>query len=159
MLRSGEEAMKFTCTNHGDRVNSLVAYWRDQNKREIEAGSWFMSALTLGSGLEALLYAYIIVWSGDDDPVKDAEIASDLDLGKLIEAAKHFDLLSSAQFKDEFGCHTIEDVIDEIRKTRNNLHPGVALRNNFNPAQYTKEQYTRLAKIFDSVLDSIERNL
>jgi hypothetical protein len=151
--------MRFTCTNHGEQANRLVAYWRDQNKREIEAGSWFMSALTLGSGLEALLYAYIIVWSGDDDRTQDAEIPSDLDLGKLIEAAKHFDLLSSAQFKDELGDHAIENVIDEIRKTRNNLHPGVALRRDFNPAQYTKEQYSRLHKIFDSVLDSIERNL
>ena len=40
-----------------------------------------MAALALGSALEAMMYAYFIIWSGDDgnDPSRDAKIPDDLD--------------------------------------------------------------------------------
>jgi hypothetical protein len=39
---------------------------------------------------------------------------------------------------------------------RNNVHAGVALRRNFNPAKLTKEEYMRLQDIFDAVVDNFE---
>lgn len=147
---------KFTSTKHADQVNDLVVYWRDQNKREVEAGEWFMAALTLGSALEAMFYAYFIVWSGDDDPSKDGQIPSNLVLDSLIDAAKQFDLLTPVKFKDKFGEHAVQDVVHEIRKMRNNIHAGVALRHGFNPAKFAKEEYMRLQDIFDAVVDNFE---
>jgi len=100
-----------------------------------------MAALALGSALEAMMYAYFIIWSGDDgkDPSKDGKIPGDLVLFDLIEAAKQVDLLSSVKFKDKFGEHAVEEVITEIRHMRNNVHAGVALRKNFNPAKFKKK--------------------
>ncbi len=152
---------QFTCTKHGDRANELVLYWRGQTEREVKAKSWFMAALALGSALEAMMYAYFIIWSGDDgnDPSKDEKIPDDLVLFNLIEAAKQLDLLSSVKFKDKFGEHAVEDVITEIRQMRNNVHAGVALRKNFNPAKFKKKDYMRLRDIFDAVLDNYNRKL
>lgn len=152
---------KFTCTNHGDIANELVLYWRTQNKREVKSKSWFMAALTLGSALEAMMYAYFIIWTGDEgnDPAKDEQIPGDLVLHDLIEAAKQIDLLSSVKFKDKFGEHAVENVISEIRHMRNNIHAGGAIRNNFNPAKFTKKEYMRLQRIFYAVVDNYQANL
>ncbi len=152
---------QFTCTKHGDQANELVLYWRRQTEREVKARSWFMAALALSSALEAMMYAYFIIWSGDDDddPSKDEKIPHDLVLFDLIEAAKQIDLLSSVKFKDRFGEHAVEDVITEIRHMRNNIHAGAALRKNFNPAKFKKKDYMRLQGIFDAVLDNYNRNL
>ncbi|MGD0164653.1 MAG: hypothetical protein ABSB39_19450 [Candidatus Sulfotelmatobacter sp.] len=152
---------EFTCTRHGDQANELVLYWRRQTKREVKARSWFMAALALGSALEAMMYAYFIIWSGDDgnDPTRDEKVPDDLVLFDLIEAAKQIDLLSSVKFKDKFGEHAVEDVITEIRHMRNNVHAGVALRRNFNPAKFKKRDYMRLQGILDAVLDNYNRNL
>src|SRR5271157_917977 len=108
---------RFTCTKHGDQANDLVLHWRRQTEREVKARSWFMAALALGSALEAMMYAYFIIWSGDNgnDPSKDEKIPDDLVLFDLIEAAKQIDLLSSIKFKNKFGEHAVEDVITEIR--------------------------------------------
>jgi hypothetical protein len=152
---------KFTCTKHGDQANDLVLYWRKQTEREVKARSWFMAALALGCALEAMMYAYFIIWSGDDgnDPSKDERIPGDLVLFDLIEAAKQVDLLSSVKFRDKFGRHAVEEVITEIRSMRNNVHAGAALRNNFNPAKFKKRDYMRLQGIFDCVVDNCNRNL
>jgi len=71
---------KFTCTLHGDQANALVLYWNKQHKREAKARQWFMAAMALGCLLEAWLYAYFIIWSGDDgnDPAKDEQIPDGL---------------------------------------------------------------------------------
>jgi len=152
---------KFTCTKHGDQANDLVFYWRRQTKREVKARSWFMAALALGSALEAMMYAYFIIWTGDDgnDPAKDEKVPDDMALFDLIDAAKQFDLLSLVKFKDKFGEHAVENVVLEISRMRNNVHAGVALRKDFNPAKFTKRQYMRLQGIFDAVVDNYNRNL
>src|SRR5262245_36485087 len=130
--------VQFTCTKHGDQANELVLYWRREMERQVKARSWFMAALALGSALEAMMYAYFIIWSGDDgnDPSNDEQIPANLVLFDLIEAAKQVDLLNSVKFKDKFGEHAVQDVITEIRHMRNNVHAGVAMRNNFNPAKF-----------------------
>jgi hypothetical protein len=152
---------KLTCTKHGDQATHLVLYWREQTEREVKAPSWFMAALALGSALEAVMYAYFIVWTGDEenDPAKDGKVPDDIALFDLIEPAKEFDLLSSVNFNGKFGEHAVEDVILEISHMRNNVHAGVALRKNFDPAKFTKRQYMRLQDIFDAVLDNYNRNL
>ena len=68
---------KFTCTMHGDQANGLVKYWSNQHKKQRKAKQWFMAAVSLGCLLEAMLYGYFIVWSGDDDPAKDEQIPDD----------------------------------------------------------------------------------
>jgi hypothetical protein len=147
---------KFTSKKHADQVNDLVVYWREQNKREVEAGEWFMAALTLGSALEAMFYAYFIIWSGDDDPSKDGQIPSRLALDDLIDGAKQIDLLTPVKFKDKFGEHAVQDVVHEIREMRNNIHAGAALRRGFEPGKFTKVKYMRLQDIFDAVVDNFE---
>lgn len=96
---------KFTCTEHGDLANKIAAYWQRQTEREAKAEEWFMAALALGSALEASLYAYFIIWTGDDgnDPTKDKKIPTNLALFNLIEEAKRADLMVAVNFKDEFG--------------------------------------------------------
>ena len=152
---------KLTCTKHGDKANELALYWYAQTEREIKAESWFMAALALGSALEAMLYGYYVIWTGDEgnDPSKDERLSDRLVLHDLIEGAKKADLLSSVRFKDKFGEHAVEDVILEIGRMRNNVHAGAALRNNFNPAKFTKEQFKRLQDIFSAVADNVELKL
>ena len=151
----------FTATKHGDLANRIALYWQKQTEREVKAESWFMAALALGSALEAMLYAYFIIWSGGEgnDPAKDDEIPDDLVLHGLIEAARHVDLLTPVKFKDKYGEHAVENVIAEIRRMRNNIHAGVALRNGFDPAKFGKEEFERLRKIFDATMDNWERKL
>jgi hypothetical protein len=151
----------FTCTKHGDLANQIALYWQKQTEREINAKSWFMAALALGSALEAMLYAYFIIWSGDEgnDPAKDDEIPDDLVMHDLIEAARQVDLLTPVKFKDRFGEHAVENVIAEIRRMRNNIHAGVALRNGFDPARFGKKEFNRLYEIFHVVMDNWERKL
>jgi hypothetical protein len=152
---------KFICTKHAALANKIALYWQNQNQRQVKAEEWFMAALALGSALEAMLYAYFIIWSGDgnSEPAKDGEIPANWVLDDLITAAKQVDLLTSVKFKDEFGEHAVESVIDEIRHMRNNLHAGVALKKDFDPAKFTKQEYERLNKIFIAVLDNWERHL
>ncbi len=152
---------QLTCTKHGDQANELALYWYRQTEREIKAEAWFMAALALGAALEAMLYAYYIIWTGDEgcDPSKDEKLSDRLVLHDLIEGAKKADLLSSVKFRDKFGEHAVEDVITEIREMRNNVHAGVALRNDFNPAKFTKEEFKRLQEIFSAVADNVDLKL
>jgi len=152
---------KFICTQHADLANKIALYWQKQTQREIKAEQWFMAALALGSALEAMLYAYFIIWSGDEgnNPTKDDEIPDNLVLHDLITAAKQADLLTSVKFKGKFGEHAIETVIDEIRHMRNNLHAGVALKKGFDPEKFTKQNFERLYDTFLAVLDNWERHL
>ncbi|MGB0083182.1 MAG: hypothetical protein WBP90_16795 [Terracidiphilus sp.] len=149
---------KLTCTLHGDQANALVIYWNKQHKREAKARQWFMAAMALGCLLEAWLYAYFIIWSGDEgnDPSKDEPIPDGLVLNDLLGAAEQLDLLTPVKFKDKFGDHAVLDVVHEIRHLRNNIHAGVALRKGFDPAGFKKKDYTRLRKIFDAVWKNFE---
>ncbi len=149
---------KFTCTMHGDQANALVLYWHKQHKKQREAKQWFMAAVSLGCLLEAMLYGYFIVWSGDDgnDPAKDEQIPDDLVLNDLLEGARQIDMLTPIKFKDKFGEHAAQDAVQEIRHMRNNIHAGVALRKRFDPAKFKKKDYMRLKRIFDAVWDNFE---
>lgn len=153
----------FTCSLHGDQASALVLYWSKQHEREAKARQWFIAALALGCLLEAWLYAYVIIWSGDkgNDPKKDERIPDGLVLNDLIDAAKQIDILTTAKFKDKFGDHAVQvqDVVHETRHPRNNIHAGVALRKEFDPARFTKNDYIRLKKIFDAVWKNFELTL
>jgi hypothetical protein len=151
--------VKFTCTEHGDLANQIAHYWQKQTQREIKAKQWFMAALALGCALEAMLYAYFIIWTGEDDPAKDQEIPDRLMLDHLLQAAKQNDLFTTKKFKDKYGEHAVENVIDEIRHMRNHLHAGVSLRKNFDPEKFKKQDFQRLYDIFVVVLDNWERIL
>ncbi len=120
-----------------------------------------MAAMALGCLLEAWLYAYFIIWSGDDgnDPSKDEQIPDSLVLNDLLDAAQQVDLLTPVKFKDKFGHHAVQDVVHEIRHLRNNIHAGVALRKEFDPARFTRKDYTRLKKIFEAVWGNFELKL
>ena len=117
-----------------------------------------MAAVALGCLLEAWLYAYFIIWSGDEanDSAKDEQIPDGLVLNDLLDAAKQIDILTTVKFKDKFGDHAVQDVVHEIRHLRNNIHAGVALRKEFDPARFTKKDYTRLRRIFDAVWENFE---
>lgn len=150
---------EFTCTLNGDQANALVRYWAEQHTREAQAKQWFMAAMALGCLLEAFLYCYFIIWSGDENnnPSEDGQIPDSLVLNDLLDAAKQVDLLTPGKFKDKFGDHAVQDVVHEIRHLRNSIHAGVALRKGFDPAKFTKKDYMRLKKIFDAVWDNFER--
>jgi hypothetical protein len=150
---------KFTATKHAELANKIVLYWQKQTEREVKAKQWFMAALALGSALEAMLYAYFIIWTGDpgSDPAKDQQIPDRLVLDDLIKAANQIDLFTTVKFKDKYGEHAVANVIDEIRHIRNCLHAGVSLRKDFNPAKFKKQDFQRLYAIFLVVLDNWER--
>ena len=48
-----------------------------------------MAALALESALEAMLYAYFIIWTGDEDPAKDQRIPGDLALLDVYKRQPH----------------------------------------------------------------------
>ncbi|HUN87133.1 MAG TPA: hypothetical protein VMU48_22330 [Terracidiphilus sp.] len=148
----------FTSTLHGDQANALIRYWNKQHKREVKARQWFMAAVALGCLLEAWLYTYFIIWSGDEsnDPAKDDEIPDGLVLNDLLDAARQLDLLTPVKFKDKFGKHAVQDVVHEIRHLRNNIHAGAALRKEFDPGRFKKKDYLRLERIFDAVWKNFE---
>lgn len=149
----------FTSTKHGNLATDLTKYWLKQNERETKAKQWFMAALAIGCALEALLYGYFIIWGGDADPSKDEQIPDNLVLNDLLDAARQIDILTPIKFKDKFGAHAVQNVVNEIRHMRNNIHAGVALRKNFNPAKFRKKDYLRIERIFAVVMDNWERNL
>jgi hypothetical protein len=80
-------------------------------------------------------------------------------LADLIEAARQVDLLTPVKFKDKYGDNAVENVIAEIRRMRNNIHAGVALRNGFDPAKFGEKEFKRLYEIFRMVVDNWERKL
>ncbi len=51
-------------------------------------------------------------------------------------------------------CDAVQDVVQEIRHIRNNIHAGVALKKNFNPAKLKKKDHARIERIFHAVLDN-----
>lgn len=134
---------KLTGTKHADDATALVVFYRNQARRLQKSKSYFMAAVALGAALEAALLAVMLVeW--DEDNGGELEIPDDVRLHDLIEAAKQFDLLSAAEFKEtkkKPPC-SVETVIHEIQATRNNLHAARALRKSFNPASLKAREST-----------------
>ena len=145
---------KLTGTKHGDAVNALLKFYQnDADKLEV-SGSYFMAAVALGSALETALLGYMLVqW---DENNRELEIPGRIMLGDLIDAAKSFGLLNAIKFQqsEENAC-SVEEVIHEIQEMRNNLHPGKALRNSFDPASFDANHYRKLRKIYGTVLDNL----
>jgi hypothetical protein len=145
-----------TGTKHGDTANELMQFYQDEAKKLEAAGSYFMAAVALGAALETALLTFMLVeW--DEDNGGELEIPDKVCLDELISAAKSFDLLNAVKFEDSRsqGARSVESVIREIQRMRNNLHAGKALRTGFNPASFGVTQYQRLRDIYGAVMDNL----
>lgn len=149
-----------TGTTHGDQANALLAFYQDQAEKLEKAGLYFMAAVALGAALETALLTYMIVEWGEDNG-GELKIPENVSLNDLIAAVNRFELLNAVKFKESelSGSHPVEMVIREIQSMRNNLHPGRALRNSFDPASFDNNKYQRLKKIYLAIMDNLLHNL
>ena len=147
---------KLTGTKHGDEANRLMRFYQEQASKLEAAGSYFMAAVALGAALETALLAYMLVEWGEDNG-GELEIPDRVALDELVKAAKKFDLLSAIEYQEAgkiVPC-SVEDVIQEIQRMRNNIHPANALRKSFDPSSFGADEYRRLGAIYDMVLDNL----
>jgi len=141
---------------HGDAANALMQFYQDEAQKLQASGSYFMAAVALGAALETALLAYMLVEWGEDNGT-GLEIPDKIGLDELIEAAKKFDLLNAVKFREskKGAACSVENVIHDIQRIRNSLHPGNALRKSFDPLSFNATQYQRIQKIYNAVLDNL----
>lgn len=80
----------------------------------------------------------------------------------LVEAAKEIDVLgapidtrSHVREDGQNPKHVAKDVVDQIRKFRNFIHPAAALRRGYDPRAFTKEDLAEFWEMSESVMHSL----
>src|SRR5579872_3832793 len=140
---------KLTGTIHGDAANDLFAFYSDKVLELEKAEQYFMAAVALAFTLETAILTYLLVEFGDENG-GELQIPDSLNMAKLIRAANEIDVLNAPiDIPSHAGPdgdearpkHIAKDVADKIRKFRNLIHPGRALRDGFNPRSFTREQF------------------
>ncbi len=154
---------KLTGTLHGDAANNLLAFYGDKVRELEDAGQYFMAAIALGFALETSILTYLLVEFGDDNG-GEVEIPDKVGMQDLIEAANEIDVLNApidvpshagADGDETRPKHIAKDVVDIIRKFRNLIHPGRALREGYDPRTFTREQLEEYKEIYRSVTHSL----
>jgi len=162
-MREGDifEMGKLTGTRHGDAANDLLAFYEEKVKELEEAGQYFMSAVALGFALETSILTYLLVEFGEDNG-GELEIPDSVNMSELIEAANYLDVLnapidipSHATEENAPPKHLAKDVVDKIRRFRNLIHPGRALREGYSPRIFTREQLDEFKEMYRSVTHSL----
>ena len=154
---------KLTGTIHGDAANDLLAFYSDKVLELEEAGQFFMAAVALAFTLETAILTYLLVEFGDDNG-GELRIPDSVNMAELVEAANEIDVLNApinipshagADGDESSPKHIAKDVVDKIRKFRNLIHPGAALRQGFNPRTFTREQFEEYKEMYESVTHSL----
>lgn len=152
---------KLTGTVHGDAANNLVAFYDDKVKELAAAGQYFMAAVALGLAAETVLLTYLLVEFGEDNG-GELEIPDSVGMSDLIEAANEFDVLnapidgpSHVREDDRPPKHIAKDVVDAVRKFRNLIHPGRALKEGYDPRNFKREDFDNLKEMYDSITHSL----
>ena len=154
---------KLTGTLHGDAANDLLGFYSDKVQELEDAGQYFMAAIALGFALEAALLTYLLVEFGDDNG-GELEIPAKVGMEDLIEVANEIDVLNApidvpshagADGDETRPKHIAKDVVDKVRKFRNLIHPGRALREGYDPRTFTREQLEEYKEMYRSVAHSL----
>jgi len=154
---------KLTGTRHGDAANDLLLFYTDK-VHELEAsGQCFMAGVTLGFALETAVLTFLLVEFGEENG-GGLEIPDSVNMADLIQAANEIDVLNApidtpSHTRDDdsqaLPKHVARDVVDKIRKLRNLIHPGRALKESYDPRTFTQEQLTEFKEMYESVMHSL----
>ncbi len=140
-----------------------MAFYMDKVRELEESGQYFMAAVALGLALETSILTYLLVEFGEENG-GELEIPDSVNMSELIEAANEIDVLNAPiNVPSHFGAdddetppkHVAKDVVDKIRRFRNLIHPGRALKESFDPRTFTHEQLTELKEMYESVMHSL----
>jgi hypothetical protein len=154
---------KLTGTVHGDAANQLLEFYSDKADELEESSQYFMAAIALAFALETAVLTYLLVEFGEENG-GELEIPDSVNLSELVEAANEIDVLNapinipSHIYGDDIKTppkHVAKDVIDKIRRFRNVIHPGRALRESFDPRTFTLAQLKEFRDMYDSVMHSL----
>jgi hypothetical protein len=154
---------KLTGTAHGDAANDLLAFYSDKVLELERTGQFHMAAVALAFTLEPAILTYLLVEFGEDNG-GELRIPDSVDMADLIEAANEIDVLDAptdipshaGEDEDEARPkHVAKDVVDKIRRFRNLIHPARALRDEFNPRAFTREQFDEYRAMYESVTHSL----
>jgi len=152
-----------TGTDHGNAANELFGFYQDKAHELEEAGQYFVAAVALGFALETAILAYLLVEFGDENG-GELTIPSSVSMSKLIWAANEIDVLNAPiNAPSHIGPddnqrppkHIAKEVVDQIRRFRNLIHPARALAESFDPRTFTLEQLNELKDMYESVLHSL----
>ncbi|MHB1516333.1 MAG: hypothetical protein ACYCVY_11645 [Acidiferrobacteraceae bacterium] len=150
-----------TGTRHGDAANALFAFYGDKARELEEAGQCFMAAIALAFGIETAILAYLLVEFGEDNG-GELQIPDDVNFFDLIKAANEIDVLgapidTSSHVRDDGQKpkHVAKEVVDQIRRFRNLIHPAAALRWGYDPRAFTKEDLAEFKEMYESVTHSL----
>ena len=152
---------RLTGTRHGDAANDLLAFYGVKAKELENAGQFFMAGVALSLALETAILTYLLVEFGDDNG-GELKIPDSVGLLDLIAAANSFEVLnapidipSHATEGNVPPKHVARDVVDKIRKFRNLIHPGRALKEGYDPGNFGIAELQELQDIYESVTHSL----
>lgn len=152
---------KLTGTRHGDAANDLFSFYQDKAKKLTESRQYFMAAVALAFAVETAMLAYLLVEFGDDNG-GELKIPDSVSMSDLIEAANDIgvlnapiDIPSHIRHDKSRPKHIAKDVVDNIRKLRNLIHPANALRKSFDPRTFKRKQLREYEEVYESILHNL----
>lgn len=150
-----------TGTHYGDAATKLFGFYQDKADELEEAGPYYMAAIALAFALETGILSYLLVEFGEDNG-GELEIPDKVDMAELVEACNEIDVLnapidipSHVRQDNKPPKYVAKEVVDKIRKFRNLIHPAAALRQDFDPKTFTKEQLVDFKDMYESVTHSL----
>lgn len=152
---------KLTGTRHGDAANALLAFYADKTLELEKSGQYFMAAIAPGFALETAILPYLLVEFGEDNG-GELEIPDSVNMSELIGAANEIDvpnaLVNVPSHVEDDGSlpkHIAKDVVDKIGQFRNLIHPARALKENYDPRTFTRDQLHEFKEMYSSITHSL----
>lgn len=152
---------KLTGTQHGDAVADLLDFYQDQAWRLKNSRQYFMAAVALAFATETAILGYLLVEFGEDNG-GEIRVPDSVTFSELIEAANEIEVLSAPiNIPSHIGRdkrppkHVAKDVVRKIKKFRNLIHPGNALKKAYNPRTFGSKQFWEFEEMYESVLHSL----
>jgi hypothetical protein len=152
---------RLTGTHHGDAANELLGFYVEKAAELEDAGQYFMAAIALAFAIETGILAYLLVEFGEDNG-GELQVPDDVNFFDLIGAANEIDVLSApintpSHVRDDSQLpkHVAKDVVDQIRRFRNLIHPAAALRHRYDPRTFTKNDLDEFKDMYESVMHSL----
>lgn len=156
---------KLNDTHHGDAANTLFAFYMNKAEELRESGQHFMAAIALAFGVETAILTYLLVEFGEENG-GEMQIPDSAGFFDLIGVANELGVLSApidtsshVRNDDQKPKYAAKDVVDRIRKFRNLVHPAVALRQGYDPNNFTANDFAEFKEMYESVMHSLLYNL
>jgi hypothetical protein len=163
LMHQGAIVATLTGTAHGDAANDLMAFYQDKAKELVAAGQHFMAAIALAFALETAVLTYLLVEFGEENG-GELKIPSDVNFSDLIAAANEIDVLGApinvpshvdGDNENEQPKFVAKDVVDKVRRFRNQIHPARMLKEQFDPRAFGPDQWKEISDMYESVLHSL----